>query len=313
MKAMKIIAIVATAVFCIAMAVGITLTAVGMEDGINTLEELFWQSEGQLSHQGPDQTASADGLKKIKLDVGAAELIVQRSDRSDIGLSYTSNRPVEGKSPVSLSESGGTLTVKTLDQTIHLWNFFRDFRLVRVVIDLPRDYSGELDAEVGAGTLTLRDQHTFSSMKVDVGAGECLMGSVKTDKADLSVSAGHIEAEKLDAVQVKLSVGIGAAELAGLTGGASIDVSTGGAELTFDRLGGDISCDVSMGSVTLELPSDTAAEVSLSASMGNADQDFGSRFAGEDRDGTLEGRLNGGGPYRISGSASMGNIQLEER
>ena len=80
MKAMKIIAIVATAVFCIAMAVGITLTAVGMEDGINTLEELFWQSEGQLSHQGPDQTASADGLKKIKLDVGGC-----RTDRTAVG------------------------------------------------------------------------------------------------------------------------------------------------------------------------------------------------------------------------------------
>lgn len=302
---MKIIAIVAAAVFCLALATGIVLAVIGLD----SLETLFW-GNGEMKYQGKEQTIEATGLDAIFLDAGAAEVIVQRSERSDVGLSYSANWPVdEAAPPVTVSSSEGTLTIRTHKNRVGI-QFFRYTRVVRVVLDLPQEYSGALEAEVGAGSLFLSGRQNFRTLQLKVDAGQCQMEAIKAGQAELNVAAGHIQADRLDAEQLELTVGIGAAELGGLTGGASVEVSTGAAELFFDRMGGDIVCDVALGNAVLRLPADTGADVELSASLGGVEHTFGSRFSGEFRDGSLKGKLNSGGP-RLSGSVSMGNIRLE--
>ena len=311
MKALKITALIAGAVFFLALAGGIVLGVAGAGDGLRGLIDDIRSAETGLYHTvSDDRTATLEGIDRIRVEAGDADIVIRRSERGDAGIHLTTDG-ADPEDTLRISSEDGALRLKV--QSPRRWWFFGFLRRrITAELTLPSNWRGALTVAAGAGELRLEGEHAFTRLDLDVAAADARLDTVTADAVGVNIGAGRLTADSLSAGSLKLEVGAGEARLGGLTGSVEASIGAGDAALTFDRLSAAVTVDVSMGSATLRLPADTGASLLLKASLGSVKQRFGDRFSGTEKEGRVDGILNEPGPS-IRGDVHMGDLKVEPR
>lgn len=311
MKALKITALIAGAVFFLSLAGGIVLGVAGASDGLRGLIDDIRSARTGLYHTATDdRTAALDGIDRIRVEADDADIVIRRGERGDAGIRLIT----DGADPAQtlrVSSEDGVLRLRV--QAPRRWHIFGLLRQrITAELTLPAGWRGALTADAGAGELHLEGEHAFTRLDLDVAAGDARLGTITADAAGLHIGAGRLVADSFSAGSLKLEVGAGEAKLGGLTGGVDASVGAGDAVLAFDRLTAAVTADVAMGSATLRLPADAGASLSLKASLGSVKQRFGGRFSGTETENHVDGTINGPGPS-IRGDVHMGDLTVEPR
>lgn len=309
MKALKITALVAGAVFFLSLAGGIVLGVAGASDGLRgLLDDIRSARTGFNQTVADDRTAALDGIDHIRVEAGDADIVIRRSERGDAGIHLVT----DGADPAQtlrVSREDGVLRLRV--QSPRRWRILGFLRQrTTAELTLPAGWRGALTVDAGAGELRVEGEQAFTRLDLDIGAGDAHLATVTADTAGLHIGAGGLVADSLSAGSLQLEVAAGEAKLGGLTGGVDASVGAGDAVLTFDRLTAAVNVDVAMGSATLRLPADTGASLSLKASLGSVSQRFGGRFSGTEKENRVDGAINGSGPF-IRGDVSMGDLTVE--
>lgn len=196
---------------------------------------------------GGVQTADADGIQALRLDVEAGDLLIAYGDVEEAELDVP-----DGERGWSLTRDGETLTATNSRPWWASWRMF-DWGNERVVLTLPDDLQdAELDAEldIAAGSITAAG--AFGEVSVSISAGN----------ADVSGSASHL--------QVDLSAGRGEFALADVDTG-DLHISAGDLDVALTGSApSQLTLDVSAGSMRVEVP-DAAYRVDSDVSAGNVD------------------------------------------
>lgn len=223
------------AILTIALGAAIILGAVG---------SAIWSTVAAASVRTETRTVDVAGVESLRVAVDAASLRIEFADVPEATLDVTSGL---GVGRWTFERTGDELTVETPRRFGPGWIFGGE---VRATLTLPQELEGaELDAalELSAGELTV--DGGFGDLGVDVGAGTFAVdGSARTLTAELS--AGGADIELADVTEADLSVSAGAIE-ARLTGTAprsvTVDVSAGSLDLRLPDAVYDVRSDVSAG------------------------------------------------------------------
>lgn len=248
------------AILTIALGAAVILGAVG---------SAIWSTVAAASVRTETRTVDVAGVESLRVAVDAASLRIEFADVPEATLDVTSGL---GVGRWTFERTGDELTVETPRRFGPGWIFGGE---VRATLTLPQELEGaELDAalELSAGELTV--DGGFDDLGVDVGAGTFAMdGSARTLTAELS--AGGADIELSDVTEADLSVSAGAIE-ARLTGTAprsvTVDVSAGSLDLRLPDAVYDVRSDVSAGDFENGLQTERGARnvVDVTVSAGSA-------------------------------------------
>ena len=167
---------------------------------------------------------------------------------------------------------------------------------------------GTIDASTSNGKIRIDD--VVGPVRGKTSNGAVRIERVRGD-VDVETSNGEVKIADIDAGTIAVATSNGIIEAESVSGAASLETSNGSISYQAARLPRMAAVNVvtSNGSVTLEVPSDVQARVSLKTSNGRIHPDFGgASVSGLDADkNDLEADLNGGGG-EIRARSSNGDI-----
>jgi DUF4097 and DUF4098 domain-containing protein YvlB len=257
--------------------------------------------------------------QKLRVDAYAGTVKITSWSKNEIYVKISGNSEAEDNLDfeVSPDESGVKVDAlkKSAVQGIH--NLTLKFE-----ISVPLDYN--VKVTTGGGNVTLTDLNGTVDIStkggnvslgkidgsVDVStAGGNISVDANTGRLKLSTAGGNINAEKFDG-DVDASTAGGNIHLTGSNG--KVEASTAGGNIHFDYSGKNMGVDLSTmaGQISLDLPSDFAADVDLTTMVGKIRCDFN----GNSAKGTSNLKTtfnNGGEPLKCSTMA--GNIKVSKK
>jgi len=221
------------------------------------------------------KTYTLTGKPDLRVETSDANIHVTTWDQNTIAAKVVTTRYKIGEGGIRINEhqAGDSVEIE-VRYPQHAFTIDWGQHRVDIIIQMPRE--GRVNLRTGDGKIEL------SGLKgeMDLHSGD---GSENLDAVDgklrASTGDGHIRADgRFD--QLDLKTGDGHVEVRATVGST---LATGWRLETGD------------GSVTLDLPADTAADVDLHTSDGHIDLDMPVTTEGKIRENEIRGKLNGGG------------------
>ncbi len=237
------------------------------------------------------KTYKLSGKPNLRIETTDADIRVTTWDQPTIEAKVVTTRYKIGDAGIHIEEhqAGDSVTIDVRYPHHELYLGFGSHR-VDIIIQMPRE--GRVDLKTGDGKIDL------SGLKgdMDLHTGD---GSVELESVDgrlhASTGDGHITAHgRFDELDLK-------------TGDGHVDVTAahGSTVANSWRL------ETGDGSVSLEIPPDLSADVSLHTSDGHIDLDMPITTEGKIRENEVRGKLNGGGSL-LSIHTGDGSIHLKK-
>lgn len=151
------------------------------------------------------------------------------------------------------------------------------------------EIQGEVDGKTSGGSITIEKSQGNISLKTSGGS---LRLSSLSGNIQVATSGGSIRVEDLQG-ELDAKTSGGSIRLENMQ--AKVDAATSGGSIhaQLNAIDGPISLRTSGGSISIAVPSNTAADLSLTGSRVNTEGNF--NFQGTNNKGVMEGKLNGGG------------------
>ena len=264
-------------------------------------------SELTISDSGANTYDITDSFTSIRADIGAYKLTIKPWSENKTQVTVSGDE----SSRIKAGVSGDRLTIESDWSWGENWNWsmFRNLFngsafSTEVLLKVPDKTYEQVMMYVGAGSL-VSDGIQAKDIYLNVGAGSMTYtqpAGFRADHISADVSAGSLIAKNME-----VDVSAGSANIYGLTGSGSADVSAGNARLQFAELNEECNVDVSAGDVTLDIPEDSSAKFICDKSAG----DIRIMVGGENRhadDGDIIS-INGGGTT-VNLSVSAGDIKV---
>lgn len=161
-------------------------------------EDYYTMSEAELIPIGT--TFPASSIKRVKLDIGAAEAIIV--DGSEFSVQATDDI-------CSVKQNGDMLKISSRPK--RWFNFFGNLKKRQVKITLPSAVPlEELDIELGAGSLVCISPIKCRYGKVEVGMGQCRLENIEaTNSVDIECGMGAVEVNGSIKGDCKIECGMG--------------------------------------------------------------------------------------------------------
>ena len=221
------------------------------------------------------KTYKISGRPELRVETSDANIRVETWDQKTIEANVVSTRYKIGEGGLQIEEhQNGDMVEINVRYPHHGMTFDIGNHRVDINIHLPRE--GKVDLHTGDGKIDIADFK--GEMYLRSGDGSQTIRAVD-GRLRASTGDGHITADgRFDELELK-------------TGDGQVDARAGGGS----TLGGEWRLETGDGNVTLELPGDLAADVSLRTGDGHIDLDMPITTEGSIREGEVHGKLNGGG------------------
>ncbi|WP_194396685.1 DUF4097 family beta strand repeat-containing protein [Microbacterium atlanticum] len=217
------------------------------------------------------RTADAAGVEQLDVDAAAGTLRVEFTDVTEAELEVTSSW---GADVWRLDRQGDTLAVASPDRFGWFgWRGWFGDQRADAVLRLPAELAG-LDADVSLSAGEFITDGEFGTLGISLAAGSFdVTGSAESLTADMSAGRGTLELEDVRTAELTVSAGSMDARLTGAQPDAiDMDVSAGSLRLTVPDGEYDVTSDVSAGGFDNAVGSTPGASstVSVQVSAGEA-------------------------------------------
>jgi len=221
------------------------------------------------------KTYKISGRPELRVETSDANIRVETWDQKTIEANVVSTRYKIGEGGLQIEEhQNGDMVEINVRYPHHGMTFDIGNHRVDINIHLPRE--GKVDLRTGDGKIDIADFK--GEMYLRSGDGSQTIRAVD-GRLRASTGDGHITADgRFDELELK-------------TGDGQVDARAGGGS----TLGGEWRLETGDGNVTLELPGDLAADVSLRTGDGHIDLDMPLMTEGKLKENEVHGKLNGGG------------------
>ncbi|MCR5460350.1 MAG: DUF4097 domain-containing protein [Acetatifactor sp.] len=240
---------------------------------------VFKDGEKTLEGDVKKFSLSADGVEKIKLDIGGCEVTILDSEDDDFW--------VEAKNVQKFQ-------AYVDGETLHVVNTSKE-----------KTISG-LNIKNVKITLYVPEGLVFDKAEIELGAGIIHSDAFAAKKAEIKIGAGDLQLKSMDSDDVKIQIGAGNVEI----GDASIDkleCKVGAGNFTLKgELHDDVKVDCAMGNISLDLKNaykDFDYEVKCSA--GNIDLN-GKKYTGLSK----EEKIDNDAEHEMKLECSVGNVDV---
>lgn len=283
----------------------------------------------------PYMTKSLDAasIRKVKMQTGVGALtVIGGSGNARLEVYITANNGKNGKKEnlskseidemlkkdyeLNVETNGGSLTaIAKTKQKFNNWNNFS----ISFKAYVPEKVMCELNTSVGA--IKLENLNGVQKAKTSVGAisvnncqGDLELNSSTgafritntKGKVKAVTSTGAIAATDFTG-ELTAKTSTGSLQLDHISGSLDASSSTGSAKIAMSAVENFVKVGVSVGSISLQLPSGKGMDLNLSGRNVRADL---ANFTGTKEKNRMEGRLNGGG-IPVDVKTSIGSVSLD--
>jgi hypothetical protein len=299
----KLIAIPILILILFALLFCATMVGVSLRSQKSTWNDEMIMTGGNKVYEKTYQV-QPDGKLIIDADVG--DIIITGSDKNEVTISVTARGSEEKlkRFSVSSSQEGNTIRIDGKMKRQYLNMFGENTPNVRFDVQVPKVYNlrlntsggdialddikGSLEGETSGGDLDLR--HLEGKVRMNTSGGNVNLKSSEGDFV-LETSGGNMAGDDVTG-PVHLETSGGNIELQNCDGKVFASTSGGNIHAALkDNKGVELS--TSGGNLSVRLPKTISADVNADASGGDVSCDF--PFSGKLREGTLRGKINGGG------------------
>lgn len=257
-----------------------------------------------------NKTYSAEGITKINVSSGAADVIVKQSDANEIRVIKRSSNQEKDKETLSVRVENGTLNIQ--NPSLDGFHFFIGFNWMQTIeIDVPRSYSKAFAVSDGSGDITLSGNYQFTSADFSSGSGDLFTDSVKADGLKLITGSGDIKAGTLEAASFDIESGSGDITANNLAGAGKIEAHSGDIIANFSAITGDLSFSTGSGDIKVRVPQGLSAQVRANTGSGDINSNLPLSYAGWNKNSATGAIGSGSGPA-ISLQTGSGDISLNQ-
>jgi len=306
----------------------LALVALFALTAVNTLDidRIFARTEHVDPEVVLDRTFTTRPGERLAVDVRHADVLVGVAGGNEAHVRIT----VDGRSlerardffehlRFEVDQNGSLLSIRNRPRGN--WNGSTGRADIRVSITIPEAFEADIDVVHGdvhverlKGSLSLHVEHGDlrigalggSMLSIDVAHGDVEAERFMSDRIRMDVQHGDVAVREVVSAEFAVSMAHGDIDVQSLNGYPNMRSQHGD---IFVRLvesrGGDFTA--AHGDIELAASSETAVDVELRAS--EVDMASSYRFEGMQRDGTFEGRINGGGPL-LSARTTHGDVRL---
>ena len=285
-----------------------------------------YESYGERPDQQTKKYSETFTVQKggnLRLDTDIGDVTITGGDVTSVQVTVDvkgDERDVEDF-VVKFNQNDQGVEVRGRNRENNGWHFeWRDFDVHYVVV-VPREFNIKIETSggdievtdikgmIGGGTsggdMTITG--VDGDVKLETSGGDIILKNI-TGTVITETSGGDIDGTTLTG-DVKVETSGGDIELREVDGKTVASTSGGNVRIELmDNKGVDAS--TSGGNIVIRFPETIAADVYAESHSGNVSCDF--PIQGSIEDGTLEGKINGGG-VRVSAETSGGNISIRKR
>jgi lia operon protein LiaG len=250
--------------------------------------------------QGSATSTVTEQVNQMDIKVGSIKTEVV------LGGSNQVHAKLSGKGSVSVQRSGNSIQVKAHRQ----FTFFSWWDQSKVTITIPRSYAGELNLDVGSGTLHFDgDAETkYRNLSVNVSSGSINLSGIDANSVQADVQSGNLRIDTLNTATAKLEVSSGNLHVTHFSGTINAQVHSGNLKMDVTELSGPIKATVNSGFARINLPNSTGFRLNGKTSSGLIQCALSLKEKQSD-DKTTSG-VHGSGKYNIDASVNSGLLSL---
>jgi DUF4097 and DUF4098 domain-containing protein YvlB len=280
-------------------------------------ESSYW---GTTNHINKSFDVAPGGKLLVDADVGDVEVIGGDSGKCTVDISMDGSQENLQRLDVSVDQENGVVRVYAKDHN-HFHIFENGNMNVKFEIRVPKSFN--VDLHTSGGEFVLRDikgnlQGNTSGGDMDLSAldgtihfetsgGEVRVKDCQGD-LNLKTSGGDIRADNVHGI-LEVETSGGGIDMKGID--AKLDASTSGGNIDVslnDNKG--VSLETSGGEVRIHMPKTVMADVDAETTGGDVNCDL--EYSGHIKDGSMRGKINGGGNM-IHARSSGGDIVINEK
>ena len=239
----------------------------------------FKDGEATLKGDVEKFALNADGVEKVKLDIGGCEVTILDSEDDDFWVEAKNVQKFQAYVDGDTIHVVNTSTEKTISGL--------NIKNVKINLYVPEGF-------------------VFDKAEIELGAGIIHADAFAAKKAEIKIGAGDLQLKTMDSDDVKIQIGAGNVEI----GDASIDkleCKVGAGNFTLKgELHNDVEVECSMGNISLDLKNsykDFDYEVKCSA--GNIDLN-GKKYTGLSK----EEKIDNDAEHEMKLVCSVGNVDV---
>lgn len=299
----------------LAVLFGATLVALSSRSPQSSIQDDRYNGGDRL-----DQTftVSKGGKLMVLTDIGDLSIAGTDSDQVQIQVMMKGDSEVLDRFKVDFSQDGNTVFVRG-DYRNHGLRFFDDQWFdIKFKIYVPRNFN--LDLQTSGGEIVV---HTIEGKIIGETSGGDVAINNTRGTMRMTTSGGNMDLKKVDG-EIFAETSGGDIQVGGATGSIRVETSGGNIHLRdsdgslyASTSGGNIRVSLkdnkgidlstSGGNIIIDLPQGISADVDAESTGGEVSCDFA--FSGKLREGSLHGKINGGGNL-IKAETSGGDISI---
>lgn len=268
------------------------------------------------------QTAPAAGIQKIVVEANGCAVELRKAEVPDITADFKSGKGKDGHyAKLEVTQQENCVYVRTLhEEADWAWS---DFSQSRLVLSIPVDYKGDIQADCKAAKLNLQSLHDIAALDMDIKTGKVDASNISASRVNIDASAADIQitdvtaeqevrmhtqaasmnGERIQSKSITAKSNLGNVQLTNIAGELSGDFTMGNAEIQFSEMRGNADIKGSMGSVSLTFPKDALIWLSEDGGMQSV-QDSIHWTDGKYRMANAQ--------YHVSVHNSMGTLELNQ-
>jgi len=264
-------------------------------------ETYFGDSDKMVEKTFPVQS---NGNLIIDADVGNVSIIGSEVNEVSVRVIARGSDEQLRRFDVTFDQEGNTVKVKGKTKHSRFRFFNNNWLDIQFEIQVPKSFNlnlntsggnieiqnmkGQINGETSGGNLDITDIE--GNVKLSTSGGNVDVRKAKGE-FDLETSGGNMYAESVDG-SLRMETSGGNIEIRGSTGKVNASTSGGNIRASLkDNQGIDLS--TSGGNISVELPKTISADVRAEASGGDVSCDI--EYSGKIKDGSMKGKINGGG------------------
>jgi hypothetical protein len=254
-----------------------------------------------------DRTFAVSPGGTLVVDADSASVRVVGNDASQVvvHMRYRASEEEIAKTKLDAVQNGTEVRVTMRREPKKGWFSWGSWNNEgNIEVTVPKRYL--VNVRTGGGSIDLRD--LTGTAKLNTSGGDITARNV-TGNINLRTSGGSIHAETIRG-DVDADTSGGDVRLLGIDGKIRGNTSGGSVRVSLVGANREISARTSGGDIEVAVPRGTAGEVEATTSGGSISSQL-TMTTTVQKDGRLEGTLNGGGP-RIDAHTSGGSIRLRE-
>ncbi len=178
-------------------------------------------------------------------------------------------------------------------------------------MDIPKDYSKDLEVNTSSGGISFESDITLNSLKSEESAGNFNCDNVKANSIRLKTTSGKINTGNIAVKNYDVNITSGSIDIKGVSGSGQVTATSGLINVKYKDIGDYSNVKSTSGSINLTIPKELSIKFYGKCIFGKINSNFHLNYKGR-RGNEANGQVGTGAFKNINAEVVSGKINIDK-